>query len=245
MHRFFVSPDLLGRPRIILPDHVAHQVRTVLRMHPNDQITLLDGNGTAHTARITGISREQVTAEIVESVDAEGEPETFITLFQAALKKDNFEWALEKGTEIGVSAFVPIITARCIPREIDDNKLERWGRIITEAAEQCGRAVIPALDPPAAIENIFSQFSDFNLCLILDTRPDAPTLGDVIGDFRAEFEDVPTVALIVGPEGDFTPEEMAAAIAAGARPVSIGPRILRAETAGIAAAAMLIYEWEL
>jgi 16S rRNA (uracil1498-N3)-methyltransferase len=245
MHRFFIPPALLERSRVILPDHVAHQVRTVLRMHPNDQIILLDGNGMTYTARITSISREQVTVEIVESARAEGEPETYIALYQAALKKDHFEWALEKGTEIGVSAFVPIITARCIPREIDENKLERWGRIITEAAEQCGRGIIPELSQPMAFEDIFDQFADFDLCLILDTRPDAPTLGDVIGDFRAEFEDVPAVALIVGPEGDFTPEEMAAAIRAGAKPASIGPRILRAETAGIAAAAMLIYEWEL
>lgn len=240
MHRFFVPPDWIHGDRITFDDPIAHQLRSVLRMQPGSVIVALDNEGWAYTVELTRIGKTQAEGTITDRVAAGGEPGLRLTLFQCVLKKDNFEWVLQKGTEIGVTAFVPVISQRTIAGEVKAAKHDRWQRIITEAAEQSRRGRCPALHPPLPLAEAIHQAAAHHLALI-------PWEGESTHSLRAALETprrqgVESAALIIGPEGGFAQDEIALAIDHHVRPVSLGPRILRAETAAIAAAALVIYE---
>jgi 16S rRNA (uracil1498-N3)-methyltransferase len=154
MHRFFISPDQL-RGRVVRFDEVqAHQMRRVLRLRAGARVLALDGEGLQYEVQLEEVSNSHVTGLVVAKTPATGEPRVRLTLFQSLLQRDKFEWVLQKGTEIGVAAFVPVITRRSLVREGDvgENKLERWRRIIKEAAEQSGRGRLPAISAAVTLE---------------------------------------------------------------------------------------------
>ena len=171
------------------------------------------------------------------------EPRTKITLYQSVLKGSRFEWALQKGTELGISEFVPIIASRCIVQNLADAeaKFPRWQRVILEAAEQCGRAKFPALLPALMFSTACERAgAGKGLALIPWEGETAFSLKWML---RPEAGERPfSISLFIGPEGGFTGEEVELAADYGIRAVTLGPRILRAETAGIAAAAAIFYE---
>jgi len=145
---FFVNPTSIHEGRADLVGPVAHQIRNVLRLRPGDEVELLDGSGLVLVARLSKVSKEGVVAEIVESRWSDSEPEVELVLYQALLKGQKMELVLQKGTEIGVSRFVPVLSDRCISRpDARDmaRRLERWGSVVREAAEQSGRAVLPVV----------------------------------------------------------------------------------------------------
>jgi 16S rRNA (uracil1498-N3)-methyltransferase len=238
MHRFFVEPNLLQGEIVELPPETAHQVRTVLRMGAGDRLLLLDNLGEQMEAELTAVTRRQVTVRLITRQPAAGEPQLKLTLYQSLLKKDNFEWVLQKGTELGVSRFVPLLTERTIvsERAIKPNKLARWQRILTEAAEQCRRARIPELAPAQT----------FAEALAVPARPPfalIPAMGAATGLLEVLNGRSPLpnpIALFIGPEGGFSPEEISQAQAQGLIPVSLGPRTLRAETAALAAVTLVV-----
>ncbi len=240
MHRFFIPPDWIHGDRITFFEPVAHQLRSVLRMQPGDVIVALDNQGWAYPVELTYIAKTQAEGTVTHRAPAASEPGLRLTLFQCVLKKDNFEWVLQKGTEIGVTAFVPVISQRTVVGEVKTAKHDRWQRIITEAAEQSRRGRCPALHPPLPLTEAITQAAAHDLALI-------PWEGESTHGLRAALETprrrgVQSAALIIGPEGGFAPDEVALAINHNVHPVSLGPRILRAETAAIAAAALVIYE---
>ena len=220
MHRFFVPPHSIKESRVVLRGTIVHQIRDVLRMRPGDDIVLLDNSGWAQRAELVTIDRDAVRGRVVEKWKLETEPQARITLYQGLLKGQKFEWVLQKGTEIGIIAFVPVMAARCVIGAVTDvstARVERWERIIVEAAEQAGRA---------------------GLALI-------PWEGERSRGLREALQGVPKskeIGLFIGPEGGFTEEEIATAQERGVIPVSLGPRILRAETAGLVAASAILYE---
>jgi 16S rRNA (uracil1498-N3)-methyltransferase len=178
---------------------------------------------------------------VIGSRQATGEPKVQLTLFQSLLIREKFEWVLQKGTEIGVAQFVPILTGRGLVRtkQIEDNKLDRWQRIVTEAAEQSHRGRIPRIEPIVPFGDVFSRFVGFDRLLIAATSEETTGLHDALqGLSRAE----PSIGLMIGPEGGFTEEEVALACEKGARAVGLGPRILRTETAAMVAPALVLYE---
>ncbi|MCX5636790.1 MAG: RsmE family RNA methyltransferase, partial [Planctomycetota bacterium] len=202
-----------------------------------------------------------VVGEVLQKQKAVGEPSVQITLFQSLLAREKFEWVLQKCTEVGVTRFVPVITQRALVREtaIKPEKLDRWQRIITEAAEQSHRGRIPDLLPPVSFEEILPNLRDFERCLIAREPAEGrfdPVQPDGVGSdqtglrpvalreaLRAGKQTVPgTVAVLVGPEGGFTEQEVQLAQSAGAVPVGLGPRILRTETAAIVATTLILHE---
>jgi 16S rRNA (uracil1498-N3)-methyltransferase len=243
LHRFFVPPEMLAQETVRLTGGLAHQIHNVLRMQPGQQVTLLDNSGWEYTVALTAVATKDVLGQVLGRSVKANEPRTKITLYQSVLKGSRFEWALQKGTELGVSEFVPVIASRCILQNLADAeaKLPRWQRVILEAAEQCGRAKFPSLLPAVMFAGACERAGDGkSLALMPWEEETAFTLKWVLRPQGAERPF--SVSLLVGPEGGFTPEEASRAGDYGIRTVTLGPRILRAETAGMVAAAAIFYE---
>jgi 16S rRNA (uracil1498-N3)-methyltransferase len=247
MHRFFVAPDVLQSNPILLGGEQAHQIRQVLRMRPGDRAILLDDRGWAYEARLASYGDSVVQFEIVRRWAATGEPRTHIAVYQAVLKGERFGWVLQKGTEVGVSRFVPLVCERSVVTDMRavEQKRERWERIIKEAAEQSGRGRLPVLSPAQTFESILEADS----LSAAVTRPARLMLweGEATATLRqalarCNFAGGARIEVLVGPEGGLTVTEANLAEQWGAQRVTLGPRILRAETAGLVAAAAILYE---
>lgn len=244
MHRFYLPPQQLHSAYISLPEPLAHQVRNVLRMRLGDKFTIFDGEGMEYDAEIADLRRDEVTVQLSDPRPCRGEPRLHLTLFHSLLKKDRFEWALEKGTELGVSHFVPMHTARVIADGASEIKRTRWQRVAIEAAELAGRGILPPIDPVHTLPQALARLNAFDLAIFAWEEARGYSLRDAVRDYRAANGDQPPrVALFIGPEGGFTPEEAHAARAAGCKIVTLGERVMRAETASLAAIAALLYEW--
>lgn len=241
MHRFFVSPQAIRDNRAVMRGTIVHQIRDVLRMKPGDEIVLLDNSGYAHRVEIVTIDREVLRGRVVEKWRLETEPTTRLTLYQGLLKGQKFDWVLQKGTEIGIAAFVPVLAARCIVASLDDvsaARMERWQKIVVEAAEQAGRAILPHIGAAMLFAHACEYAAHGGLSLI-------PYEGEHSRGVREALANVPKskeINVFIGPEGGFTEEEIALAREHGITAVSLGPRILRAETAGLVAASTILYE---
>ena len=241
MHRFFITPAQRRGQIVRFDDVQAHQMRRVLRLRPGERVLALDGQGLQYEVTLEEVSNGRVTGLVVAQAAATGEPRVRLTLFQSLLQRDKFEWVLQKGTEIGVAAFVPVITRRSLVRDADDvgaNKLERWRRIIKEAAEQSGRGALPRLVGPIPFEAAAPEALGHDRTLIAWEGEPQQTIRDVLGGRR----DVESVALFIGPEGGFEAAEVEEATSYGAVAVTLGRRILRTETAAVVGAALVLYE---
>lgn len=243
MHRFFVPASVLCRPSVVLTGDLAHQIRWVLRLAPGDRVLLLDGEGLACEAEVSAITARDVRLSVVSRSLVEGEPPVHITLYQAVLKGERFAWALQKATEVGVAAFVPMITERSIIDDLQtvNAKIERWQRVIQEAAEQCCRGKVPQLLPCQLLRQALKTPAwPGALRIILWEGEHAAGLSSVL--VGCNLNDGARIELFVGPEGGFADAEIDWARRQAVQPVSLGPRILRAETAGLVAAVGILYQ---
>jgi 16S rRNA (uracil1498-N3)-methyltransferase len=245
MHRFFISPDWLNDTKVMLHGPVAHQLYNVLRMRPGMSIIVLDNQGWEYEIELETMTKKKATGSIKTKQPAAGEPTARITLFQSILKKDHFEWVLQKCTEIGVAAFVPLVSQRSIVNDINaihDGKRPRWQKIITEAAEQSRRGRLPLLAEPTLFSQALNHLTEFDRTLIPWECEIQQPLRAALSGLPADAQRGPQVALFIGPEGGFSDEEINLAYRYGAIPVTLGPRILRAETAALAASLLALHE---
>jgi 16S rRNA (uracil1498-N3)-methyltransferase len=239
MRRLFVEGPLSAGANVTLDGATARRVASVLRLRAGDELTLFDGSGVEARASLVAIAPSRVEARVVSVAPGLREPAVRLTLYQSVVKGERFEWLVEKGTELGVARFVPLLSRRAVVRPGEGGKLDRWRRIAIEAAEQCGRAVVPEVSAPLRLEEALASLEGTALMPYEGERATgiAAALRSVAGGGRPA-----SLALIVGPEGGFEPDEVRLALSAGARPVSLGPRILRSETAGVVAAALALAE---
>jgi len=244
-HRFFISPGWITPPTVTLRGNTARQISTVLRMQPGDEIMVLDNAGTAWRVLLTQFNKDSVQGQIVDQQPAQGEATLRLWLYQGTLKGQKFEWVLQKGTELGIARFVPTLCQRSVVRKPADltKKYSRWQQIIQEAAEQSGRGRLPALADPLTLPEALTQAASEAERLLM---PWEETADESLKTVLAQGN-MASLALFIGPEGGFAAEEAAQAKAMGGRLVTLGPRILRAETAGLAAAAAIFFatgEWD-
>ena len=244
MHRFFISPERIAGDQVALPQDVSRQLSRVLRARPGDRIVVLDGSGREHLVTLVEVAADTTRGKLLETSPGKGEPETRITLYQAVLKADRFEFVLQKGTEVGVSAFVPVICDRSVPRErakpLSPNRYDRWRRIVKEAAEQSGRGRIPTVEAPTDFNRACTGVEGLAL-MPWEQEREMGMKSALAGLNGGDLKGGP-VSVFVGPEGGFSADEVGRARSAGIATVSMGDRILRAETAGIVAAAAILYE---
>ncbi|MEO9057423.1 MAG: 16S rRNA (uracil(1498)-N(3))-methyltransferase [Ktedonobacteraceae bacterium] len=257
MHRFFIEPKLLVdinmeiSSTILLPEKLAHQVRDVLHLSVGEQLLLLDNSGDEVLAIVTKSSRAGVEVQVVERRAGQSESPVRIVLCQGLLKSARFEWILEKGTELGVSTFAPILCRRSMAglEEAGPAKLQRWQRILQEAAEQCGRSRVPELLLIRPLMHALNTIPDGALALMPWEEEHDQTLRTALLPYlkketSAAHNDSQTVVLFIGPEGGLMAEEVTLAQRHGVQAVSLGTRILRAETAALAAVANVMFALE-
>ena len=238
--RFFVPPDSFAGERVTLRGAPAHQLRHVLRLRPGESIVLLDNTGREYETVLDSVAADVCVGHIVAQRTSPNEPRVRLTLYAALLKHDKFEWFLQKGVELGVAAFQPVFTERCVAGDGGAHKFERWQRIVREAAEQSERGLIPLLAPALYFAEAISQAAQAGLSLIPYEEETACSLRSVLHQHAAPT----TINLFIGPEGGFTPAEIELARSHNILPVTLGPRILRAETASLAAAAAVFYHFD-
>jgi 16S rRNA (uracil1498-N3)-methyltransferase len=238
MPRFYCAQPFAIGDTVALPDHVAHHVQ-VLRLTEGDRITLFNGNGGEYTATLATIEKKRANAEIKLFSPREAELPYAVTLAQALPETSKMDWIVEKAVELGVTAIQPLAAQRCVVRlsaERAAKKLAHWQGIIISAAEQSGRNRLPHVTEPANFNDWIGQ-QDLHLRILLTPRAEQS-----LSDWARHHPPQP-VAIMVGPEGGFTDTEENMACAQGVLALSIGPRVLRTETAGLAALAALNAIW--
>ena len=240
MHRFFVPATWIEDQRARLEGDVAHQVGHVLRMSPGDKITLMDNSGREYMVRLTSLSGGLVEGEVLSIDQGRGESPLKVTLYQGMLKGEKFQWVLQKGTELGVTTFVPLICHRSVPQERDSwtrTRYPRWRKIVTEAAEQSGRSLLPQLRQPMSFKDACDAIEGPGISLVPWEQEETTGLRSALQDMNSQ-----QVNIFIGPEGGFEEWEVVYARSCGVVPVSLGRRILRSETAGIASVAAVLYQ---
>lgn len=211
----------------------SHHVARVLRLKAGDALAVFDGKGGEWEATIEAASRDRVTIVVGAARGGEVEPALRVVVFQALTRPEKIEWVLQKGTEIGVSAFTLVASRRVEAPPPSPSRLSRYERIVMEACKQCRRRILPALtlgslEPPG--EGV--------VAILLAHAAWTCSLGTVLAVPKPK-----AVWIAVGPEGGFSEDEIEAAVSSGWRRASLGPRVLRTETAGAVAAAIVLHTW--
>jgi 16S rRNA (uracil1498-N3)-methyltransferase len=234
--RFFVDEVRNGHAEILGED--ARHLTRVLRVEPGQHYEISD-NRNVYLAEIETAHKERVLFRTLEPLESRDSP-LRVTLCAALIKFDHFEWMIEKATELGVAEVVPVESVRS-ERGLEraaPKRLERWRRIALESSQQSRRARLPEIDDPVTLRDALTR--DATCRLALDEDPSAAPMLDAL---PTERDPAATIALLIGPEGGWTSDERKEFVAAGWKPVSLGPTILRAETAAIAGLAVVNAAW--
>jgi 16S rRNA (uracil1498-N3)-methyltransferase len=240
MRRFFVAPESLGSSSVLITGELYTHISVVLRMKAGDRIKLADGTGAEAVGTIVSVGKNELNVEL-ESFPLGHTAAVVprITLYQGLPKSEKIDLIIQKATELGVYKIVPFMAARSIPRLAGDRlekRVVRWERIAAEAARQSGRSGIPEIGFAECIDEVLLRKGD-SLGLLIWEGEREQHLRSILKGVSEPDE----LSIIIGPEGGLAPEEAAAAVAAGYKPVTLGVRILRTETAGLAVRAILQY----
>jgi len=238
LNRIFCDGPLSGGMEVDLPSAGAYHVARVLRMREGAPLSVFDGGGHEFRAEITKVDGDRVTVKLGDATPGTAESPLKITLVQGVSRSERMDWTLQKATELGVAAIMPVLTARSVVR-LDEKqatkKQAHWRGIVVGACEQCGRARIPSVSTPMTLREYFANVRKDGLRLVLS--PSAPA--SLVG-----LSSMPSkVELLIGPEGGLDDDELHAAQKAGFMPVRLGPRVLRTETAAVVALSVLQGLW--
>lgn len=237
MPRFHLPENLSVGQTVALPDNIVRHLN-VLRVRPNENITLFDGKGKAHAARLTVLEKRRAEAEILHEDTTDNESPLNITLIQSISSGDRMDFTLQKSVELGVTAIQPVISERCIVRldgERAAKRLARWQEVVISACEQSGRNTVPPVLPIIGYREALDKMPSESTKLIMSINR-ARKLGDIRQPSGA-------IVFMVGPEGGWTEQEEQQAFEAGFQAVTLGKRILRTETAPLAALAAMQTLW--
>ncbi|MGN8799951.1 16S rRNA (uracil(1498)-N(3))-methyltransferase [Candidatus Merdisoma sp. HCP28S3_D10] len=241
MHRFFAEPGQIGEKEIVITGADVNHIRNVLRMRADEEVLIADGQGAEYRCKLTDLGENEVRAQILWKLDGNAELASAVTLFQGLPKSDKMDLIVQKCVELGVDRIVPVSTKRAVVKldaKKEQTRLKRWNTISESAAKQSGRGVIPEVSGVMSFEKALEDAKKLDVLLIPYERAEhMAETRRVMGEIRPGQ----SVGIFIGPEGGFEESEVEEAVAAGARAITLGRRILRTETAGLAVMAMLGY----
>lgn len=239
MSRFYASPNCIRQGKIILCGREAHHARDVMRLKDGDKILVFDGSGKEYAGVIEDVTKQSILVRIDKVIERDSNL-CRLALIQAIPKLNKMDTIVEKAAELGVERIVPVITARTIVQTEGLKaglKTQRWKRIAFAASKQCGRVVVPVVDRIMSFKDSLSYAKDYELAIIPCLCEGTKALRGVLKNSNAG-----SAVVFIGPEGDFTEEEIAAAGDAGIIPVLLGREVLRSDTAAVSVLSILNYE---
>lgn len=247
MARFFVSPGQIGPAKISIFDGDVNHIRRVLRMKEGDELTVCDGEGRDYFCRISSMSEDVVICDIIDSWTSYVELPVKLHLFQGLPKADKMELIIQKAVELGAAEIIPVAMARSIVK-LDEKKagkkVSRWQGIAESGAKQSGRAIVPEVKQPVSYKQALSYASSLDAVIVPYEKAEGIEQSRVLIDELASDENIRSIGIFIGPEGGFDEKEIELALEAGAKPITLGRRILRTETAGLAVLSILMYRLE-
>jgi 16S rRNA (uracil1498-N3)-methyltransferase len=247
VHRFYIPPEEWDPTALVFRGREAYHARNVLRLKRGDKVVLFNGRGRESTGEIVDLGRDEIHLRKL-SENMTPPLRCHIALGQAIPKGKNMELIVQKAVELGAAEIIPLISARTVV-DLDVKEARRkqakWQTVAIEAAKQCGQNWLPRVHPPRTTKDFFTVAlsQPFELSLIGSLQPGAVHLKKVLADFSNEHQHLPKrVLMLIGPEGDFTPAELALARSQGSQPITLGPIVLRVETAALYCLSVLSYE---
>jgi 16S rRNA (uracil1498-N3)-methyltransferase len=238
MSTFFVDPGAITSPTIHITGDLLHHLRDSLRLRPGDSLALNDGCGTRYRVEVTHVTAQAIDSRIIDRQTEPARKISPVVLGQSLIKGDKMDWVIQKATELGVAAIVPIHSTHSVikpnPERLEHQR-SRWERIARDAAQQSERWTIPTIADPIDLSGLCRQYASSLLKGILVERSNGPSLSAI----PLPSDRQRPIVLLIGPEGGWTSDEQRLAQEQGFLPLALGPRILRAETAAIAALSIL------
>lgn len=241
MHRFFVDRENIDDGKIQIDRADVKHIKNALRLEVGGEIEVCDKMGTDYRCKISEIEKDEVFCEILETYKSKGESEIGITLFQGLPKSTKMELIVQKSTELGVKRIVPVEMERCVAKITDKKKeakkIERWSKIAEEAAKQSKRGIIPEISEAMSFKELIDHLQDEEMVIVPYESEDDLGLKIVLKDSTSK-----KINIVIGPEGGFDESEIVALKEINSHIVTLGPRILRTETAGFTTSALILYE---
>lgn len=241
MHRFFVEPSQIGEKEIVITGPDVNHIRNVLRMRAGEELLAADGQGSEYRCILRELQDSEIRAEICRKLSGSAELPSRITLFQGLPKSDKMDLIIQKCVELGVFRVVPVTTKRTVVKldaKKEESRRKRWTAVSESAAKQSGRGIIPEISGVQSFREAVEEAGELDVCLIpYEKAENMARTREILSGIPAGA----SIGVFIGPEGGFEEEEVREAMEAGARPITLGRRILRTETAGMAVLAMLGY----
>ncbi len=241
MHRFFVEPSQIREKEIVITGPDVNHIRNVLRMRAGEELLAADGQGSEYRCILRELQDSEIRAEICRKLSGSAELPSRITLFQGLPKSDKMDLIIQKCVELGVFRIVPVTTKRTVVKldaKKEESRRKRWTAVSESAAKQSGRGIIPEISGVRGFKEAVEEAGELDVCLIpYEKAEDMARTREILSGIPAGA----SIGVFIGPEGGFEEEEVREAMEAGARPITLGRRILRTETAGMAVLAMLGY----
>ena len=246
MHKFFTAKELINENvGKIIGDDVKH-IMKVLRLAPGEEVILNNCEGTEYLAKIDRVNKQEVILDIIETIEGSNESDIKIILYQGLPKSQKMDLIVQKGTELGIYEFKPVITSRVdVKLKGEFKKLDRLNRISLEAAKQSKRSIVPKVLDPMSFNDVLEEMDSLDLMLVPYENAEGFGIKTLINNLKKEninLNDIKTVGILVGPEGGFEEDEIIKLKDKGAHIITLGKRILRTETAGFVAASLIQYE---
>ena len=247
MRKFFVKSNQIYDNKIEIIDEDVNHIKNVLRLASGDKIKICDtDNSKNYVCKIEDVSKESVICSIIEEVNGEAEGNVELHIYQGLPKADKMELIIQKGTELGVSEFIPVNLKRSIVKisgKDENKKIERWQKIAEVAAKQSGRDIIPKVRNIENLKNVCNQIKDYDIVLVAYELEESNYIKNELLKIK-KYNSSYKIAIIIGPEGGIDTEEIEVFKKTGAKIISLGKRILRTETVALQVSSIIMYELE-
>lgn len=245
MYRFYISPEQVKGKAIRIVGSDVNHIKNVLRLEPGDWVVACDGDGLDYISRIDKLQPDEIHLTVEKIQDTGTELPVRITLFQGVPKKDKLELIIQKAVELGVGEIVPVLTKRCVVKLTEEKKItkrmDRWQAIAEAAAKQCDRGIIPTVHEPVSFQDALAMAGQLEYGIIpYELQEGIQEAREIVKTACTKK----TLGIFIGPEGGFESEEVERAIQQGIRPMTLGKRILRTETAGMALLSILMFQMQ-